>query len=262
MTAPTMVDHALGLAARGFEVFPCNGKVPAIPGGSGCLDATDDRIVIAKMWAGRPMANIGVRIPVGQLVVDVDPRHDGHDRLAELESRHGSLPPTRTSASGRDDGGIHLWWLRPSGAVTATRLGRGIDLKDRGGYVVAPPSRHPDTGRPYRWLDVRTPVEMPKWLSDLIRPAPTPTTVRRLVIAAPGRRLEALVQTVMDSIEGTRNGRLFWASCRGHEAVLEGQYDERTVRMALTLAGEAVGLPAGEVEKTIGSAFVPGRVSA
>lgn len=165
----TMLDHALAGGTAGFEVFPLNGKVPAIAGGRGCLDATTDLDVIRKMWAGRPNANIGIRIPVGQLVVDIDPRHEGDQGLRLLEVVHGPLPPTRTVLSGRGDGGRHLYFLSPDGPLTSRELPAGIDLKTRGGYVVAPPSLHPDTGQPYQWVDVREPVALPDWFADLIR---------------------------------------------------------------------------------------------
>ena len=164
----TMLDHALEGAAAGFEVFPLNGKVPAIPGGRGCLDATTDPTAVRAMWTPRPHANIGVRVPVGQVVIDVDPRHGGDKGLELLEVIHGPLPPTRTALSGRGDGGSHRYYLAPDGPVTGSRLPQGVDLKTRGGYVVAPPSLHPDTGRPYVWADVREPVAMPAWLAELL----------------------------------------------------------------------------------------------
>ena len=38
----TGIDRALDLANLGYRVFPVNGKLPAIAGGHGCLDATTD----------------------------------------------------------------------------------------------------------------------------------------------------------------------------------------------------------------------------
>ena len=164
-----MLDHALEGAAAGFEVFPLNGKAPAIPGGRGCLDATTDPTAVRAMWTPRPHANIGVRVPVGQVVIDVDPRNGGDKGLELLEVIHGPLPATRTALSGRGDGGSHRYFLAPDGPVTSSRLPKGVDLKNRGGYVVAPPSLHPDTGQPYVWADVRDPVAMPDWLAELLK---------------------------------------------------------------------------------------------
>jgi len=107
------------------------------------------------------------------LVLDLDPRHGGLERLAELERAHGRLPPTRMSVSGRGDGGRHNWFLHPGGQLTATRLGAGVDLKTSHGYVVLPPSRHPATGQPYAWAEpTLDPAALPAGWRRLLAPPP------------------------------------------------------------------------------------------
>jgi hypothetical protein len=132
-------------------------------------------------WARWPQANIGARVPRSLVVLDVDPRHGGGARLAQLEGEHGALPPTRVSISGRGDGGRHCWFLHPGGVLSAARVGAGLDLKTHNGYVLLPPSRHPATGRPYRWAEpVVDPAPMPAWLARLLTPPPaTPVSARR-----------------------------------------------------------------------------------
>jgi hypothetical protein len=50
-------------------------------------------------------------------------------------------------------GGGRHYYYRHTGLGNAVRLfGRGIDRRGEGGYVVAPPSIHPRTDKPYRWL--------------------------------------------------------------------------------------------------------------
>jgi hypothetical protein len=260
MSDPTMLDHALALSrATGYETFPLVGKVPAIAGGRGCLDASSDPQIIKRLWHGRPQANIGIHVPDDVLVLDIDPRHDGLTSLAALEATHGPLPATRTVLSGRGDGGSHRYFQHPGGAVTAARLGRGLDLKKRGGYLVAPPSRHPDTGKPYRWADTRDPVPLPDWLSVLLRPLPAPQSPPgwdKSVVDS-SRRFEALVQFVMDSVEGQRNERLFWSVCRAAEMIHAGELSRPLAQRALQLAGEATGLGAAEVEDTVTSGLKP-----
>jgi len=171
-----MGAYAVELAHRGWAVIPLRGKAPAIPGGRGVLDASTDLHQVAAWWSGRYAgANIGARVPEPLIVVDVDPRHDGHESLAALEAEHGSLPETLTVRSGRGDGGSHRYYRRPAGKLTSSRLrGSGIDLKTSAGYVVMPPSLHPDSGEPYTWTDRREPVPPPRWLVDLLRPAAPP----------------------------------------------------------------------------------------
>jgi Bifunctional DNA primase/polymerase, N-terminal len=184
---------ARAYAAAGYEVFPLRGKLPL----GNCPDcdprspryqphqaascehelchglyaASSEPGRVAGWWAQWPQANVGARVPRSLLVLDVDPRHGGHARLAELERQHGPLPPTRISVSGRGDGGRHCWFLHPGGVLSAARLGAGLDLKTRTGYVLLPPSRHPATGHPYRWADpVVDPAPLPAWLAGLLTP--------------------------------------------------------------------------------------------
>jgi Bifunctional DNA primase/polymerase, N-terminal len=208
MTPPASAlgEAAVAYAAAGYEVFPLRGKLPHgncpaceprapayqphPPTGCGhelchgLYAATTDPTRVAAWWARWPAANVGARVPRGLFVLDVDPRAGGLDALARLEAEHGALPPTRTSLSGRGDGGAHRWFVHPGGplSVAALRRGgyRGVDLKTHHGYVVLPPSRHPATGKPYTWAEpVLDPAEPPAWLCRLLAPPPTPAAVRR-----------------------------------------------------------------------------------
>jgi hypothetical protein len=188
-----LASHALQYATAGWEVFPLRGKFPMItcpisaeykrrgltdrcPGacgnnGHGVLDATSDIVKVVEWWSAHPEANIGGRVPDGLVVVDTDPRHGGEDSLDRLVGEHGGLPKTLTAFSGRGDGGRHRYFRHPGGDVSSSRLPDGIDVKTPRGYVVLPPSIHPDTSQPYRWEDERAqPAVMPRWLVALLRP--------------------------------------------------------------------------------------------
>jgi hypothetical protein len=179
--------HAVEAAERHWKVIALNGKVPAVPNphaegtderrtckgecghqGHGVHDATDDVDTVARRWGEEHRGrNIGVAVPPPMFVLDVDPRHGGDATLAALVSEHGRLPETLQQFSGRGDGGTHWLYRRPAGKLTGARLGRGLDLKASGGYVVWAPSIHPATGRPYTRID-RGVAEPPEWLADLI----------------------------------------------------------------------------------------------
>ena len=204
-------EAALAYAAAGYEVFPLRGKLPrgncpaceprsrrhrphrAADCGCelchGLYAATSDPERVACWWQRWPQANIGTRVPKTLLVLDVDPRHGGHQRLAELEAEHCPLPPTRVSLSGRGDGGQHRWFLHPGGQVSAARLGDGLDVKTYSGYVLLPPSRHPTTGKPYTWAEpLCEPAPAPAWLRALLAPpAPATPAPRRRTTPGPGR---------------------------------------------------------------------------
>jgi Bifunctional DNA primase/polymerase, N-terminal len=178
--ADDLAGHAIAYACGGYGVFPLRGKVPAISkaeGGNGVLDATNDLEQIGAWWEWMPGANIGGRVPEGVIVVDLDPRHGALKHLARLEAEHGAIV-TRASWSGRGDGGRHYWFRHPGGRVSSSPLPDGWDLKTHSGYVVLPPSIHPDSRQPYRWEDPAAPiVDAPPWLVELLRPAIRPAPV-------------------------------------------------------------------------------------
>ena len=137
-------DQSIGSCAVDYvrhhwKVFPLIGKVPAIRGGRGVLDATDDIEQVTAWWSGRYRGcNIGGRIPESMIVLDTDPRHGGDESLAKLIADHEKMPETYTHISGRGDGGMHLFLRRPSGKLSAKRLGAGIDLSCRPGMWCCP----------------------------------------------------------------------------------------------------------------------------
>jgi Bifunctional DNA primase/polymerase, N-terminal len=198
LDATDIGTHAIEYVLNNWQVFPLHGKVPAIPNphpkgsperqtckgecglaGHGVLDATTDSGQIAKWWGGKYAgANIGVRVPQVMIVLDIDPRSGGIETLAALEARFGKLPETLTTLSGRGDGGMHLFYRRPPGKLSAKRLGAGIDIKTSTGYVVGAPSIHPDSGKPYTRVDHPV-ADPPGWLVEVLLPEPEPIRARQ-----------------------------------------------------------------------------------
>ncbi len=136
----------------------------------GVYDATATAEVIDHWWAIEPNANVGISVGYFGVVLDVDPRNGGDDTLAELEARHGPLPETLTALTG--GGGQHYYFSRRVGTDYPSSLGAGLDVKRMGGYVVAPPSLHPN-GTTYVWDAGCHPIDTalapaPAWMS----PAP------------------------------------------------------------------------------------------
>jgi hypothetical protein len=149
-------EAALAYATAGYAVFPLRGKqpfgnCPACEPRSpryrphqapdcrhelchGLYAPTTDPGRVGRWWGEVPQANIGARVPANPLVVDLDPRHGGLGRLAELEREHGPLPATRVSISGRGDGGQHRWFLHPGGRLSAT-LRSAVVLAGRAIFV-------------------------------------------------------------------------------------------------------------------------------
>jgi AAA domain-containing protein/bifunctional DNA primase/polymerase-like protein/primase-like protein/IclR-like helix-turn-helix domain-containing protein len=161
---------AIKYAQAGFPVLPLepNGKGPL--GSStdspfhsdmrrplnGKDDATTDIKKVGASWKRWPNANIGICPRPGEGILDVDPRKGG--------KRVAAMVPTLESITGRGDGGGHFFY---TGAPTGTLKLVGIDFI-RNGYVVAPPSIHPDTGKPYKWVGGFDPTRIQPWPKGLV----------------------------------------------------------------------------------------------
>lgn len=151
----SLKDAALSYAARGWSVFPLveRDKIPAVKGGFKV--ATDDAGQIAAMWDHRPSLNVGIATGTasrGLVVIDLDVDdargEDGVATLREWEREHGELPETATAETG--SGGMHLYYMCNQPVGCSVDNEKGVDVRGDGGYVVAPPSIHPN-GRPYAW---------------------------------------------------------------------------------------------------------------
>ena len=196
----SMLEAALRYAKRGWPVFPLapRSKQP-MRGSSGLLEATTDRERIERWWTRDPDANVALATgpASGVWVLDVD-GPEGSRTLTELEEELGPLPDTLEQQTG--GGGRQLFFAWPVGREIRNRQNAGldgwektrktgIDVRGEGGYVVLPPSIHPDTGHAYdwqvgdsgridhahkAWLDWLSPVSryVPPW--EKVAPVPQP----------------------------------------------------------------------------------------
>jgi hypothetical protein len=184
----TTLGTALAFAKHGFGVFPiwqpvthngqtvcACGKLCSAPAKHpieryaphGCYSATTVSGLIKLQWGIRtPEANVGVHC-AGLIVVDVDPDDGGDESLRKLEAEHGELPLTWRSLTG--GGGTHDFYKKPDGVEVSNvvaktmkdpPLGPGIDIRTKGGYVVAPTSRH-ISGGVYAWSVDHHPANVP-----------------------------------------------------------------------------------------------------
>lgn len=153
--AKSMKEWALHYAEMGLAVFPlaCRDKVPAVVGG--CKVATTKRTTIERWWDKNPQYNIGIATgnkSSGLVVIDLDVDKnkgiDGYDVLRDWQNKHGKLPETWQSITGR--GGYHYFYKDAIVHFNRVGLYEGVDIRGEGGYIVAPPSVHPN-GNIYEW---------------------------------------------------------------------------------------------------------------
>ena len=287
---------ALGYASRGIPVLPLHSPLPhrgdlqpvgrdrhrPIPaGGTGCScrdpgcgqvgkhplgslvphgvkDATSNRARVLAWWTRHPQANIGLACGHRFDVLDID-GPAGAQVIRTLAAEHGlqsSGPLVRTGG-----GGWH-YYLAPTGLGNVQVGLARVDWRGRGGYVVAPPSRHA-SGHPYRWVggrDLETPLaEVPaplrgrlerRWPHRSPGPAELPATGVDLGDGYARAALAQELARVASAPVGHRNRQL-WESTRNlYNLVVAGALDHREVNQALLVAAERCGLLEEEPRQT------------
>lgn len=257
LTRPVMLEAALSYARAGWRVLPCRAKgakakTPHIKGWPN--NATTDPGTVKRWWNKWPTALIGVMVPDDIAVIDIDPRNGGSVQALEALAG-GALPPTLTAVSGGRDSGRHLYYKRPEGFDKSV-IGclPGIDVIVSGRFMIAPPSLHPNTGRPYQWENKTQPAMMPTGLVQALT---------RTTASAPrqgrGGRVKGVKQSNLspreriDRLSKVGNGeRNTWLSVTAFNGYLEGwapKYIEQLRQAAIDN-----GLSAKEVDNTLRSA--------
>jgi len=171
--------------------------------------------------------------------------------------------------------GRHEYFAAPPGLAaknSAGRLAPNLDVRTKGGYVIAPPSRHPNGGT-YRW----SPGQGPGDLS--VAPLPE-SLVRRLAALAGAGEGNTIIsrtrgqvrdlrrygqaallreaQIVRQAPEGTRNDRLNRAAFSLGRLVAQAALTPEEVEEELAYAAMRAGLPPGDVARTIRSGLEAG----
>jgi hypothetical protein len=287
-------DAAVGYASRGIPVLPlhyplprrtglhpvaCDPQAAAVRAGCSCQDpgcgqvgkhplgslvphgvrdATCNRARILAWWTRNPQANIGLATGHRFDVLDVD-GPTGAQAVRELAASHGldsSGPLVRTGG-----GGWHFY-LAPTdlGNIQPQGLAH-VDWRGRGGYVVAPPSRHA-SGQLYQWaagrdLDIPpgpVPAVLLERLQHRQRQQPTGLVQLRTGNGLGDRYARTALAEELARVAaapvGQRNRQL-WESTRNlYNLVATGALDSREVDQALLDAAERCGLLAEEPRQT------------
>lgn len=247
----SLLQAALDYAARGLAVFPClpMSKAPACR--RGFKDATTNPATIRRWRLAQDTYNIGIATGVMSraFILDVDGAA-GAVTLRDLEAKNGILPTTLISIT---SAGPHFWF-RATDEIqsSAGRVGVAIDVRAEGGYVLAPPSVHPD-GPVYRWGNDVPVATAPAWLVVLTRKRPTISERAVATMRAPqqpngprdtyGRvALDVEITALANTPPGSRNHALNRAAFSLFQLVAGGELDGAEVRDRLIAAATANGL--------------------
>lgn len=155
---------------RGWSCIPLRGKKPALESWKE-FQARRPTLGEVAAWFGqatKQQHNVGIvtgRVS-GLAVIDCD---SASDMAYWLDNFPASPLMVQTGT-----GGLHIYYQLPDGVAVGNRIrvfDRKIDVRGEGGYVVAPPSRHPN-GNLYCWttwgaysLD-DVPIFDPGWIDD------------------------------------------------------------------------------------------------
>ena len=159
---PSIREAALAYANKGWHVLPLVPQAKNPLTKMGLLNASANPDIIEVWWDRWPNANVGLRTGIAFDVLDID----GEVGYASMSKEAGPVKHTGpVSHTGR---GEH-WLFAPTGTANRAGLLEKIDWRGVNGYIVAPPSVHPD-GHLYAWnakLGRDKPLpETPQWITD------------------------------------------------------------------------------------------------
>ena len=164
-----MLNEALTLASKGFRLIPCKEKIPIIKKWQ--INATNDNEKIRQLWNDN--YNIGIltgKDASNLVVIDCDIKEEinGIQNFLEYLKRENIiLPKTLIATSGR--GGKHYYFKSKSSNIKSGTnvFDKGIDIRANGGFIIAPPSMHPN-GNAYSWDNDCDIAYLPQPLEDTL----------------------------------------------------------------------------------------------
>ncbi len=174
-----------------------------------------------RQWDWPGVAIVCGSVSGGLVVLDVD----GEDGEASMAGRH--LPHT---VSAHSPHGRHYYfaWAAPE-PCPGPRVGLldGVDIRAKGSYIVAPPTRVPGA-KQYVWAECSSPDEaelapVPRWLAELLLANPKPHVSGQTASSATIER--GARNSTMASLAGTMRVRGF-----GEDAILAALIEENKSR--------------------------------
>lgn len=267
---PENLNVALSLAARGLAVFPVRdwgdgGGWKPIKGFP--VQATTDPDRIREWWRRWPEARValltGERNGISVLDVDMKNAKSGMASLAALgfpDIRALSPVLTRTPS-----GGWHVFFrYKPGLKATVGKIGLGLDVRNNGGFVIAPGSLKEGAAYTVEGVHLRRDMDLPEWPDALTPPAAPerePVEAREATEAQQewaAEQLNRWAERVAGAPEGRRQSTLndaaFWAGGAGAHGALSRDDAEA----ALVEAGTACGLSEGEARRSFAHGWTGG----
>jgi hypothetical protein len=219
---------------------------------------TDEEIV--SWFGGAAERNIGIVTgPIsGLVVVDID-----DEKGFNFVAAHGGLPPTPTVITAK---GKHFYF-KHSGSEISNSVKKlpGIDIRSKGGFVVAPPSIH-ENGHVYTWdisLDEVPLANLPEWLLAALADEPNDlkanaTSVSKSVPRSIKDEVNNLLGSLMQAKVGGRNDTLNATAFQLGQFVGAGQLERAWIETKLNDIAAFLGLDEKEAFATVASGLDAG----
>lgn len=297
------LDTALALATAGLFVFPASVSLGKDAEGKDKWDknplikwrraGSTNATQVVRWWSTWPHALPGIELEqCGLVVLDGDRHSDDVDGVEALNDVLGAETPQHPISNSAGNGVHHIFRQPESGEPLGNATGslpKGVDVRGKGGWIVAPGSVRPD-GRVWQsdpgapslaeaFASGTIPV-VPAHIVAMIRPArqsPRPSISQRAMSGivprgggdAGGRAerygwsgLANECRTVSTQQSGGRNNQLNVSAFSVGQLVGAGMVERNTAERFLFLAAEQCGLVnddgADSVRATIASGLTSG----
>lgn len=276
-------DAAFWYWQTGISVIPCRGKVPNIATWQEYQTRRATRAELDRWIKEKRFETIGVicgAVSDNLVVMDLD----GLAAVSAFELKFPGLTGTYTVTSGSGVGKHLYFQCRTLPATARVSLGTkyGFELRANGCYVIAPPSIHPDSLKPYVAANdaaVKTYPDLEfvrQWVHGLIRqkyqkseqlpPKPLPVLrpgvwTRRdeyMKLAYLKSAIQRQVDSVINAQVGSRNDALYMSAQTLGQLVAGGELARAQIESLLTNAAITVGLDEIEAQRTITSGLDDG----
>jgi len=163
MTENKFLKAALKYREMGYSAIPIKGdKTPFIKWAEYQKKRADAEQMSA-WWSKWPRAMVGIVTGEISGLTVLDPDTD-----AGLTALDEYLPDTlQTPTANTPGGGRHIWFKHVPGIPNKARVLTDVDVRNDGGYIVAPPSKN-GKGK-YAWLSGLRPTEVkPAAMPDVL----------------------------------------------------------------------------------------------
>ncbi len=203
----TQAERAQTFFDAGLNVMPLIGKRPIGEWAALQKERTNIERTVRYLNT-HPDANLAIICGSisGVTVVDVD-IHEGFsfELFANFLKRYPTPVVVETGS-----GGYHLYYAYEAvkNAVKVTIDGLKLDIRSQGGYVVAPGSVHPETGRRYTFINMNKPGEEPDFdiMVSLLENLPLLPQPVSLALSPSRRKLPNDWKEIITTIgQGSRN---------------------------------------------------------